>query len=277
MTCRVPNPPWSDKALKSPVLKAYAKANDLPLPSGEELGAGHYGAVYPTDRDGIVLKVTSDPTEYGFIEAAGLLGDGDESDGIVHYYDMVKLPSTYRKRDVYAIWREEALEVGLPTLGFYGRKPEGMDDYHYRSFRLFDRRLDQFKILAAYARETLIKAKNPEKTYAEARRMQEWAFRVTRDSDVLEKDTTQLRNKITFYRGGQRVAFCLEACTELGLFMENEYLADRVGNALREFLERGFLLADVHSNNAGIVDRDGHKMWVITDPGHVVVLPEGWE
>ncbi len=43
---------------------------------------------------------------------------------------------------------------------------------------------------------------------------------------------------------------------------------------LRNYDERGIFFGDVHAGNLGRVERDGEVRWVITDPGHVVVVSE---
>lgn len=41
---------------------------------------------------------------------------------------------------------------------------------------------------------------------------------------------------------------------------------------LRNYDERGVFFGDVHAGNLGRAERDGEPRWVITDPGHVVVV-----
>jgi len=79
---------------------------------------------------------------------------------------------------------------------------------------------------------------------------------------------------INNYKGAYRLAASWRACAIIAEMMENTYLSDLVGGAFSFYMERGFLLADVHAGNVGRVDREdyGPGIWVITDPGHVVVL-----
>jgi hypothetical protein len=56
--------------------------------------------------------------------------------------------------------------------------------------------------------------------------------------------------------------------------MQNTDGSDLIGSALRYYLEQGLLLADVHANNVGKVERTSG--WVITDPGHAVPLEQRW-
>jgi hypothetical protein len=43
---------------------------------------------------------------------------------------------------------------------------------------------------------------------------------------------------------------------------------------LRELADHGLFLGDVHGGNIGQVDREGDEPWVVTDPGHVVVIDQ---
>jgi glycine/D-amino acid oxidase-like deaminating enzyme len=52
-------------------------------------------------------------------------------------------------------------------------------------------------------------------------------------------------------------------------------MSRRIGQALRLCLDKDVLVSDVHPGNVGIVTRrkrDREKVWVITDPGHVIFL-----
>lgn len=120
----VSNPPWVTKILTDHWGDLEAKVKPAWLPKLDdvhavrgghvqgdfsELGCGAYGCVYPTLDPGIVLKVTTDPTEAEF--AARLAKD--LAVPITTTYRMVmSLPVKHEKRRVYLLWREEASEVG---------------------------------------------------------------------------------------------------------------------------------------------------------------------
>lgn len=61
----------------------------------------------------------------------------------------------------------------------------------------------------------------------------------------------------------------LEAVDEMATLPELEYVATGMARAFRE---QGIFIGDTHEGNLGRCMRDGKKQWVITDPGHVVVV-----
>src|SRR5688572_6335160 len=94
--------PWVDRTLKSvwgplalatdPAWMPRAKIGKRSV-SVEEYGCGHYGCVMPTAGvPGVVVKITTDPTEAAFITAALQLGQ-DEYSGLVRYVAIYQLPS----------------------------------------------------------------------------------------------------------------------------------------------------------------------------------------
>lgn len=66
-----PNPPWVDETLKAhwDQMERRVGKRMMPRPreEGGELGSGHYGTVFATRRRGVVMKVTSDPSEARFV------------------------------------------------------------------------------------------------------------------------------------------------------------------------------------------------------------------
>jgi hypothetical protein len=273
------NPPWADKALKKnwPSIAEIAREKGLPLPVGEssgkwdELGCGHYGCVLETEDDAVVFKLTSDPTEAAFIQAAAPLG---WPAGIVEYFALAELDFTFRRRPVWAIWREAAFDVGQLE------PPYGADrrDYEVRSRREFGALLDRFRTHADRFRTALKRTKRPVRVLAEAKELSDWAWRAVGydeargDADVWRKFAF-LDNQ----RGAYRLASSWRACEIIAEYMANTYLADSVGGALEYYLTANILLADVHGGNIGkAMGREsydeGEGPWVITDPGHAVFV-----
>jgi hypothetical protein len=76
------------------------------------------------------------------------------------------------------------------------------------------------------------------------------------------------------FRGAQMLAASLRACGVLAEMMGSTATSDLVGQALEYYLDQNVLLADVHANNVGLVEREDYTkpIWVITDPGHAVFL-----
>ena len=272
------NPAWANRALKEHW--SELKATQLPLPIGksggkfEELGCGHYGCVLETPDSDIVFKLTSDPTEAEFIQLASPFG---WPDGIVRYHAIVPLDFTFRRRQVYAIWREAAFNVGeLYPTKLWSKAREG--DYEARSQREFETYLLAFKDHAARFRDTLKRSKDPGALFAESKELEQWARDQISYEDAIGRPVGYGERAFPYNvvgpKGAERLAVSWRACEIIAETMANTYLADSVGQAFEFYMERGFLLADVHAGNIGQVKRDDGdwEPWVITDPGHVVAL-----
>jgi hypothetical protein len=272
------NPPWANRALKQSWPTIESAGLPLPVMSGkwkfEELGCGHYGCVIPTTDESIVFKLTSDPTEAEFIQLAAPLG---WPDGIVTYYKIIELDFTYRKRTVFAIWRQAAFNVGELLRGIGYRRRSDMD-YEDRARHEFADHLVAFSVHAGTYRDILKRSKNAQKLFNESQRYIQWAW----DNFSTDEAKGEIGGPLgvrhwpafSHYRGAYKLAALWRACEVMAELMEHTYLSDNVGGALGFYMENKFLLADVHLGNIGQVkheDYDG-MYWAITDPGHVVVL-----
>lgn len=275
-----PNPPWADKLLVRDwkVLSDQARHLKMPMPVREgqaksfaELGCGVYGCVYPTADESVVFKLTSDPDEIRFVEAA--MAIGDFPDGIVRYYATAPMLGKYRKRDVVGIWREAAVEVGLPT---YLARATSNDE------RMFNRAGDllmQFKDLAYLVKQYAMK--RPDKVreikMGEIPDFEPEDFKI--DWYSSDRYRYKAQRRAANLRGADRVRYCLNACRYLAESMVNDQLMYHIGEALLFYMAKGILLADVHRNNVGKVVRPEmarEPIWVITDPGHAVSIPPVW-
>lgn len=279
------NPPWVDKAIKSDwplLLKAVGKkwlpprslADDA-ASRYDQLGVGHYGAVFRTGTPGVVLKVTSDPDEVRFIVAGMSLGKWPA--GVVRYYDLMRLQATHRKRPVYAIWREEAVSTGdlMPELT---ARPQ---DRRWQAKKIeFGALLYVFLLFARQIRDSS-KRMSTSRFYAEiekAEGMDVWDEAAHRFEQMLplykrgfaRREWTETPRLP--YRGTMRLAVALKACHLAAEHMEHSEGAVAVGEALSFYLDHGILLADVHTFNIGQVKRGNQTRTVITDPGHSVFL-----
>lgn len=236
----------------------------------EEFGCGHYGCVMPTSDDAVVCKITSDATEAVFVAAAMRLGFGEETEGIVRYHGVYELPGEHRGRKTFVLWREAATEVGLPWVD-----PHGQRSHEDRRVLALRRYLNFFKDYAATARDTLKNSTDPWTLIAEAKKLENWAWDRGAHFDLDRNDDANRAQGFTkTLRGAQRVAFSLRLCDLIAELMQNTDGCDLIGSALRYYLGEGILLADVHANNVGKVERTSG--WVITDPGHAVGLEERW-
>lgn len=236
----------------------------------DALGCGHYGCVTKTNTPGFVLKVTSDPSEAAFVKAAVAIGEWPT--GIVRYRAVFDLPGMFRGRPVFAIWREEAFDIG--------QVHEHNADPH--SKREFEQYHSAYRHAATYVREVSVKPGFAAKL-AEAKAHEDWAW-----GNVIWEDggspsssswgAPRRPPKFKSYPANLRLAAALRICAICFELMENTNYAHEVGSALGFYLDQGILLADVHMMNIGQVTRDdgagyGPQTYtVITDPGHAVFL-----
>ena len=280
--------PWVDRAANSVwsrIVAASPKPAWVPRHTTkrggkvtvEEFGCGHYGCVMPTSDDAVVCKITSDATEAVFVAAALGLGFGEETEGIVRYFAVYALPGEHRGRRTFVLWRESATEVGLPAVDGI-RVRRGLEWKHdtYEAGRIENLRryLGLFKDAAAAARDSLKRSDDPFALLAEAKRHEDWAWNLSSEIDVDRVIGSAISRILGPHRGAQRLALALRLCDVVAELMQNTDGCDLIGSALRYYLEQGILLADVHANNVGKVERTSG--WVITDPGHAVGLEPRW-
>lgn len=276
--------PFADKALRENwglILDRVGPARmPRPVPAAtkrakatyQEYGCGYYGCVFPTGTPGLVLKVTSDPTEVAFVTAAGQIGEWPA--GIVRYYDLMAVPDgSYRGRAVYLLWREEAQHIGKWDTWNVVRG----DDYLMRARQVVFTRLKEFKGLANEVRNAIVRARDRAQLLAAAQDARDWAW------DFVELDDVEMRpsdwqgrgsRRLLSLQGARRVAAYRRGCEMITEMMANEAEGVELGDALGFYLEHDILLADVHANNVGEVTRDSHTrpFLAITDPGHAVFL-----
>ncbi len=272
--------PWVDRAANavwSRIVAASPKPAWVPLHTTKrggkitvkEYGCGHYGCVMPTDDPEVVCKITSDATEAVFVAASATLGEPPE--GIVRYHGIYELGTEHRGRRLFVLWREAATEVGLPKGHFFS---QGQRSYEELQISNLWRALGHFKDAAAAVRDSLKRSADPFALIAESKRFEEWAWSRSREIDVDRVIGSAISRILGPFRGAQRLALALLLCDLIAENMENTTGCDLVGSALRYYLGEGILLADVHANNVGKVERTSG--WVITDPGHAVGLQERW-
>jgi hypothetical protein len=269
LTMKLGDTPWVDKTMTKVWDRIAAAA---PEPSWvprhlirqndtirvTELGCGHYGCVMPTADPHVVCKLTSDPTEGTFIAAAMSLSDAP--DGLVKYFKIYAIPDTkHARRPVFVLWRETATVVGMESIrramgAPYQMHPieDPMRREKQRGLNALSAFLTRFRDQADFIRNTLKKSKDPYAIVAEAR-----SGRGYRSN------------------AAQGVYFALVHLQEIVEEMQQTYLCDSVGEALNFYLENDLVLADVHTNNIGLVERQTAP--VITDPGHAVPLSDRWK
>lgn len=144
------------------------------------------------------------------------------------------------------------------------------DEYEYEARSI----AEFYKLLYAFSRHAgsiRYRLKMRPHMWEQSKRWRQRAWNHVSLEDVSELGRAPLLRAFT---GPQGVAMCWRACELIAEIMEHTYLSNLVGEALRFYMEHGVLLADVHQNNIGKVQREDYTRppWVITDPGHAVVL-----
>jgi len=279
MPPRLPNPAWVDTVLTKAWPELSASSVAVPVVTGgkrkkaDELGCGHYGCVLATNRPDVVLKVTSDPSEAAFVTL--LQRHKLEEDGLVKYFDVQKVPGKRHNRDLFAIWREAAYDVGkvFPTSP-PGRAATTSQLYDFRSLTNVKLGLIAFKDWAHTFRSVIKASANPWPLIDHAfKALQNGSHQHAmvelggRNNDSVVLTHWPIRDTKT------RLVVLLKACEMQAQMMGNEPAGYLVGQALERLLDAGILLADVHTGNIGRVDRPEHQgAVVITDPGHAVFL-----
>jgi hypothetical protein len=234
----------------------------------KEYGAGHYGVVYPTQKPGIVCKITTDASEAQTV--ANVMSWEQQPYGMVKYYAVFQFAgSSLKRRPVYILWRDEVQPLTLAS--------EARDDRHDWDQHMLHL-LHTTKNIAHQAR-----------IWIQARMKQEWkksgSFKKVwadiawaRDNEPdeisldLERDDAYqwLRNmgRLPFRSRMARVLYALR----LGWrdLMSFSY-GFHPGHALYHCLENDMLLADVHANNV-MKSMDGS--WDVSDPGHMIELSD---
>ncbi len=281
-----PNPPWADRIIVDNWILIESKIGSelMPLPSHTkkasfaEYGCGQYGCVYPTRTPGKVFKITSDMTEAAFISCFLRIDKSDRPTGIVEYNGVWEVPSTsHKKRSVCVLVREEATDVG----GLLKLVPRGEEQKQlgYKTDLVIDR-LNAFRDYADIARSRIRKSKDISKILDEIGKLQGWAEDTVDYSVASMRYSTRetVQSVIRGTNGARSAALALRACEIVSDEMTGEGIGYMIGETLRELLREGLLLADVHANNVGQVDRNGtgRGNWVITDPGHLVPLSMKW-
>jgi len=254
------NPAWTNSILKTSFqrIAEAAPRSAMPLSTDvldertgkmkrgwKEYGTGHYGTVFPTNTEGLVMKITSDPTEAAFVAAYLSLPTRERPNGIVGYHAVVQITGvTKNNRPVYVIWRDEAQHVGVSALGAWVRNSRD-PGYYMRSHRISINLLWDAKLIGD-------KIKN-----------------------LLKKPTSTPSGQ---HRRAQTLERLIDSFQERTGLMQSEPMAIEVGRAMDDMLHNGLLLADVHANNIGMPTgetlNDIGETCIITDPGHAVALDD---
>ncbi len=258
------NPPWSDRIAKKycDQIRDVARKNDLPEPLlnehceiSNELGVGSYGAVYGTNSDDCIFKITTDSTEAHFCALAIKLRKekGVDPAGIVDIRAVFALPEKHDDLPVFILWRERAISVGLH---------EGDECQDNRTLLEFGDRLMAFYEMA----EKVFMAANKKMNSMTEGDYWNWLHAEVDVSNAILDDKAP-RSTTAFAKN-------LTECWYLAGDIERLDVSREVGATIKEYMEQGVLIADLHTSNVGIVDRGKctGRLQVIVDPGHCLIL-----
>jgi hypothetical protein len=307
------NPPWTQKAARTffrlaesridvtqglprpkvavevpyvPVPGRYHATGKKKPPKFEEYGTGHYGTVMPTEKEGVVMKVTSDDTEANFVKAALAIEKerkGNWPDGMTRYIDIYRMGGTsHRGRGAYVLWREEL----LPHSQSFGQFSTTFTDYDKRANREGE---FEMKVYMALARNFFKYARGRKgsdiltavQTFPD--RLQNAAHYAYDQARELQSSWPKVSKLIPMYeirKGANHVCAILLMALEWQFdMMENTYATDMVGHALNFYLRHGIVLCDIHMGNIGHRSVNGMPLvpFVILDPGHSIFLTDKYD
>jgi hypothetical protein len=222
----------------------------------EPFGCGYYGCAYPTSAPDVVLKLTTDPSEAAFVQAALRIHGDRFPPGIVHYYRIDATTSTYADRVAYLIWREEAFHVGstIQILMDTGDRAEITEG------RLF---LRLYYTAGDTINEMLHESKDPHELQRTSAAWYGWARDNTSWKDVRSGDLID-------YSPPQRFAATVHAMGQLTQQLATVPAFKALGDTLGVYTKHGLLIIDISNANLGQAPRDGQPTLVITDPGEVL-------
>lgn len=218
----------------------------------KEYGTGAYGTVMPTNTKGIVVKVTSDPSEAKFAYVLQLLGKYPQ--GIVKYHEVFRLHGSHNSRPVFVLWREEAYDVGesLPEESEY--MLEEMRQKLDPAFRL------------TYSPELKERHLKPIKSAVQTYRKRTGYEHGGSGPNMIDGFWVWVQGEDV------RAGFDVDAGRAVADDMAHSGNGRLVGAAIRDMIDQDLVLADVHAGNVGRVKRNGQFRTVITDPGNVTEL-----
>jgi hypothetical protein len=281
-----PNPPWSVAALtdKWPLISSRVLPRYMPiiqegsrtLKRAIEYGCGHYGCVMPTNAPGVVIKLSSDPTEIRFISAALGIYHKEEKkkywpEGLTQYLDAYFLDGiTYRGRKVAVIWRKSADNIGR---GF----PNDRDGQEA------EENMKQLLFIARELRETIKDFSYDKKQVcfdaAENNEYYESLGRI-RNIVALEKTNAKYPLKLAVKDKTRRAKILFRGYWNMIEVLASSNYTLEIGVALEYYFEKRIILADVHLNNIGkfiAATYSDTPIYGITDPGHALFFTDKFD
>jgi hypothetical protein len=224
-----------------------------------EYGCGAYGCVYPTYDPNVVLKVTTDDTEAEFAaEIAATL----VRPICVAYYQVMVLASLHKKRQVRLLWRESASQVGRMGEVLGGTAVDYLHVQHAAA-------QFAYATLRGIATRAWV-AKHQESWQGHANT----AFGIADMVDVHNiyeqlADVEMARPHDMMHKA---LAIWMASVENMARQRQAPQLRRLADGMIEVYTQQHIFFGDVHSGNVGLVARADGGHWVITDPGHVVVV-----
>ena len=240
------NPPtWAVELFQRHCYKInqFAEKHDLPFPVtkegliptcdlGKEYGSGFYGIVWPTEKPGTVFKITTDQTE------------------------------------------AHAIKI---TLDFESRSTQFDGIVRYYGIAAIPEKHLRRNLFLVWREEVASVGKYPKSPEASRFRDDLWSWKNYGDGARRNALRKSAPSGDAYWKwldrqldGDNELVNCIDKLRAIALRMANSsLLSTLVGTTLGAYLKRGLIISDVHENNVGRVEGRGY---VITDPGHLVVL-----
>jgi hypothetical protein len=290
------NPPgWVDEILAANWTSLCKRVDRDLLPVGspvalwQPLGCGSYGCVYNTSVADVVFKITTDNSEAEFVALTSALNLKHE--GVVRYHDIVRVPGRHEvpghdePAQVHLLWRERAYAIGdVKRLSEECERQSRRPGWtrlvaNCESVHVFRNVLREYKNAAVIMRKASLSGwDNMSAIPMIMPTIKERSKRLAGDVSLLSGKTLVLRGldlESAWTLDGLALLWAgLELCAAT---LRSEPDSRLVGEALTYYMDNDMLLADVHSKNVGKVRRTRDERtdpWVITDPGHLVLLRE---
>jgi hypothetical protein len=234
----------------------------------KEYGAGHYGVVYPTQKPGIVCKITTDASEAQTV--ANMMTWDQIPYGMVKYYAIFQFSgSSLKRRPVYILWRDEMQPISLSN--FMGQIKSSWEEemlallHETKNIAHQTRLWIQAAMKREWKKSASFKQVWADISWARDNEPGEMTFNIEQDDSYR---WLRSMGRLPFRSRMAQVLYALR----LGWrdLMSWSY-GFHPGHALFTCLENDMLLADVHADNV-MKAQDGS--WDVSDPGHMIELSD---
>ena len=264
------NPDWTDYVLNVQWDEMERAVGSSMMPSPKqveeglkrfaELGCGRYGCVFGTQSRNLVLKLTADPSEAAFVAAAIKIGHWP--DGIVRYKRVFALPdelaATLGGNNIWAIWREAAVEVGLDHPAPQITRACGSVLRSYEPLSLMIEVATDF-----------------DNTFRGIEDKEEALRHVSEMLEECNWDPFCIMKRYSGYVDVDSAHVELAKAASIYVTSANNLGATKcmrpVGESVIFYASHGMMMGDLNLGNIGLVRRGKRAVMVITDPG--VMLP----